>query len=105
MPGPSLDRIRRICELLDHPELTYPSIQITGTNGKSTTARIVTALACAHGLSTGTFVSPHVVSVTERLSVCGRPITEDEFGEEYEHVAPYLDAAGDLGQPVTYFEA
>lgn len=105
MPGPSLDRIRRITELLDHPELTYPSIHITGTNGKTTTARMVTALACGHGISTGTFVSPHVQAVTERLSVCGRAIGEEEFGEEYERLLPYLDAGGDPGHPVTYFEA
>jgi dihydrofolate synthase / folylpolyglutamate synthase len=105
MPGPSLDRIARIVKLLDHPELTYPSIHVTGTNGKTTTARIVTALACAQGLATGTFVSPHVESITERLSVCGRAITEEELGDEYEHLLPYLDAGADIDQPVTYFEA
>jgi dihydrofolate synthase / folylpolyglutamate synthase len=105
MPGPSLDRIRAVAELLDHPQGTYPSIQVTGTNGKTTTARLITALACAHGLSTGTFISPHIDSVTERLSICGRPITEDEFGEEYGHVLPFLEQVDRSGDPVTYFEA
>src|SRR5262249_24342963 len=66
MPGPSLDRIRALVELLDHPELTYPSVHVTGTNGKTTTARLISAVACAHGLSTGTYLSPHLQTVTER---------------------------------------
>ena len=47
-------------------------------------------LACAHGLTTGLYTSPHLVSVRERLSVCGVDITEEEFAEEYEHLLPYL---------------
>src|SRR5689334_2005367 len=91
MPGPSLERISKVVNLLDHPERTYPSIHITGTNGKTTTARMVTALACAHGITTGTFTSPHLESVTDRLSICGRPIPEEEFAEAYAHLAPYLE--------------
>jgi len=105
MPKPDLARVGELVALLDHPELTYPSIQITGTNGKTTTSRAVTAIACAHGLTTGTFVSPHVVSVTERLTICGAPIGEEEFGEEYEHVLPYLLLVDDRVGPVSYFEA
>jgi dihydrofolate synthase/folylpolyglutamate synthase len=105
MPEPSLDRIRGLAEALDHPQLTYPSIQVTGTNGKTTTARMVTALACAHGLATGTFISPHIESVTERLSLCGEAIAEREFGEEYGRLLPYLQRVDALGHPATYFEA
>ena len=105
MPEPDLERISQLAELLDHPELTYPSIQITGTNGKTTTARLVTELACAQGLSVGTFTSPHLTSVTERLSVCGIQISEEEFGEEYGRIRPYLDRVDGFGRPVTYFEA
>jgi len=104
MPGPSLERIERIVQLLDDPQLSYPSIHITGTNGKTTTARLVTRLACAHGLPIGTFISPHLESVTERLSVCGDEITEEEFAQEYTRLAPYLEAVDGFGQPVTYFE-
>jgi dihydrofolate synthase/folylpolyglutamate synthase len=104
-PGPSLDRIRQLAKLLDHPELTYPSIHITGTNGKTTTTRMIAALACRHGLSSGTFVSPHVREVTERFSVCGVEMTEGEFAEEYDRLLPYFDRVGLLGKPVTYFEA
>ncbi len=104
MPAPSLDRIRALAELLDDPELTYPSIHITGTNGKTTTARMVTAFGCAHGLATGTYVSPHVTSITERISVCGRDVSEDEFAEEYERLMPYRDRVDARVGRVTYFE-
>ncbi len=80
-PEPSLDRIRAVADLLDNPQLTYPTVHVTGTNGKTTATRMVTALACAHGLSTGTFISPHVASITERLSVCGVEITQEVFAE------------------------
>jgi len=105
MPGPSLDRIRAVAELLDHPERTFPAVQVTGTNGKTTAARLAAALACAHGLTTGLFVSPHLSSVTERLSVCGLEISVAEFGEEYEHVLPFLRSVDDAVGQVTYFEA
>jgi dihydrofolate synthase / folylpolyglutamate synthase len=102
---PDLSRITALAELLDDPELAYPTIHITGTNGKTTTARIATAIACAHGLTTGLYTSPHLLSVTERLQVCGRPIGETEFGEEYEHLLPYLQTVDARGERVTYFEA
>ena len=104
-PEPSLDRIRAVAELLDNPQLTYPTVHVTGTNGKTTTTRTVAALACAHGLSTGTFISPHIAAITERLSVCGVDITEDEFAEEYERLVPCFERAEGFGQRVTYFEA
>lgn len=105
MPEPDLDRIAEVVRLLDHPELAYPSIQITGTNGKTTTARLVTALACAHGLTTGTFISPHVISVTERLSVCGDAIPDGDFADEYARLQPYLELVDASVGRVTYFEA
>ncbi|HTG48304.1 MAG TPA: Mur ligase family protein [Actinomycetota bacterium] len=106
MPGPSLTRIRAVADLLDHPERTYPTIHVTGTNGKTTAARATAALACAHDLTTGLFTSPHLLSVTERLDVCGESIAPETFAEEWEHLEPILhlvDGAGD-GE-VTYFEA
>ncbi len=105
MPEPDLERIRALAELLDDPQRTYPTIHVTGTNGKTTTARLATELACAHGLSTGLFTSPHLASVTERISACGRPMTEHEFGEEYEHLLPYLRTVDERVGRITYFEA
>ena len=103
---PDLSRILALATLLSDPQLTYPSIHVTGTNGKTTTARIAAELACAHGITTGLYTSPHLLSVCERLSVCAADITEVEFAEEYEHLLPYLltvDAQSE--ERVTYFEA
>jgi dihydrofolate synthase/folylpolyglutamate synthase len=104
MPERGLDRIRALADSLDHPELTYPSIHVTGTNGKTTTARMVTELACAQGIPVGTFISPHVTSVTERLSLCGEPIAEEEFAEEYGRLLPLVERIEGQGHRVTYFE-
>ncbi|MFN2544639.1 MAG: folylpolyglutamate synthase/dihydrofolate synthase family protein [Actinomycetota bacterium] len=101
---PDLSRIEALADLLDHPERTYPSVHITGTNGKTTTARLVTAITCTHGLPTGTYTSPHLESVVERISLCGDPIGEDEFAAEYERLLPYLREVDRQGEPVTYFE-
>lgn len=102
---PNLDRIMALAELLGDAQLTYPTIHVTGTNGKTTTSRLITALACAHGLTTGLYTSPHLRSVIERIGVCGAPISEEEFGEEYERLLPYLQTVDARGERVTYFEA
>ncbi len=104
MPERGLERIQAIAESQNHPELTYPSIQVTGTNGKTTTARMITAIACGHGLSAGTYISPHVGSVTERLALCGEPISEEEFAQAYRHLLPFLERVDGPGFRVTYFE-
>jgi dihydrofolate synthase/folylpolyglutamate synthase len=102
---PDLSRITALVELLDHPQSTYPTIHVTGTNGKSTTTRLIEAIACAHGLSAGAYTSPHLHSVTERLTLCGEPISEEELAEEYERLLPYLrEVDGRSDQRVTYFE-
>jgi dihydrofolate synthase/folylpolyglutamate synthase len=104
--GPSLERIMRIASMLGDPQLTYPTIHITGTNGKTTTSRIVTALTCAHGLATGTYTSPHLRSVTERIATCGREITEEEFAEAYSELLPLMQMVdSESPERVTYFEA
>lgn len=104
MPEPDLERIRALADLLDHPQLTYPTVHVTGTNGKTTIARLVSRLTCAHGLSTGLFTSPHLSSVTERFEVCGEAIGAEGFGEEYEHLLPFLLAVDERVGRVTYFE-
>jgi dihydrofolate synthase/folylpolyglutamate synthase len=80
---PDLDRITTLARVLGDPQLTYPTIHVTGTNGKTTTSRLVSALACAHGLTTGLYTSPHLESVTERIAICGEPISEADFAAEY----------------------
>ena len=103
---PDLTRITALAELMGDPQRTYPTVHVTGTNGKTTTTRLVTTLACAHGLVSGAYTSPHLESVTERLAVCGEPIGEEEFGDEYERLLPYMQAVeARSDERVTYFEA
>ena len=106
MPGPSIERIQALVNYLDHPERTYPTIHVTGTNGKSTAARAAASIACASGLSTGLYLSPHLVDLTERFSVCGQDISHAAFAEEWEHLEPYLEMIDGQGMgELTYFEA
>jgi dihydrofolate synthase / folylpolyglutamate synthase len=105
LPEPDLERIRALATLLADPQLTYPTIHVTGTNGKTTTARLAAAIACAHGLTTGLFTSPHLASVTERFEICGDPMSEEAFGEEFEHLLAYLRTVDERVGGVTYFEA
>jgi dihydrofolate synthase/folylpolyglutamate synthase len=101
---PDLDRIRALAELLAHPELTYRTIHVTGTNGKTTTARLAARILCAQGVKAGLYTSPHLMSVTERLALCDASIAEQEFAEVYAHLLPYLEEIDRRGERVTYFE-
>lgn len=103
--APSTQRIEAICEALNHPERAVPAIHITGTNGKTSSARIATSLLGALGLSVGTYTSPHLESVTERICHSGDPLSEEDFGEVFANVKPYIDhVEKKLGQTLTYFE-
>ena len=77
--GLSLDRMRRVVEVLGDPQDDYPVIHITGTNGKGSTARMISALLAAHQLSVGSYTSPHLEHVTERIARNGEPIEPEEF--------------------------
>jgi dihydrofolate synthase/folylpolyglutamate synthase len=102
---PDLERIRAVADLLDHPERTYRTVHVTGTNGKTTTARLVGRILCAHGLGSGVYTSPHLRRVTERVALCDDEISEREFAETYGHLLPVLrDVDGRGDEPVTYFE-
>ena len=87
---PSLDRIRALVDLLGDPQTAFPVIHLTGTNGKTTTARMVDSLLREMGLRTGRYTSPHLESMTERISLDGDVITEEGFVRAYAEVAPYL---------------
>jgi dihydrofolate synthase/folylpolyglutamate synthase len=103
---PDLSRILALATYLDDPQLVYPTIHVTGTNGKGTAARVTTEITCAHGIATGLYTSPHLESVTERLSVCGEDIGEGEFAEEFTRLHPYLELVDEQSEErVTYFEA
>ena len=87
---PTLDRVRAVCELLGDPQRAYRVVHVTGTNGKTSTARMIERLVREHGLRTGRFTSPHLTRVTERIAVDGEPISDERFVEVWQDVAPYV---------------
>jgi dihydrofolate synthase/folylpolyglutamate synthase len=102
---PTLDRIRDFVELLGDPQRSYRVVHLTGTNGKTSTARMVEGLLLALGLRTGRFTSPHLEIMRERIVVDGEPLTEEAFVEAFNDVAPYthlVDAQHD--HPLSFFE-
>jgi dihydrofolate synthase/folylpolyglutamate synthase len=105
---PTLDRIAALTELLGDPQHAYPVIHLTGTNGKTSTSRMVDTLVRASGLRTGRFTSPHVESMTERISIDGEPLTEDAFVAAYQDVLPYTRMVEQdpllEGHPMSFFE-
>ncbi|MFI9646118.1 bifunctional folylpolyglutamate synthase/dihydrofolate synthase [Streptomyces sp. NPDC052040] len=88
---PSVDRIAALMDVLGDPQRSYPSIHITGTNGKTSTARMIEALLGAFDLRTGRYTSPHVQSITERISLDGAPVSAERFIETYQDIKPYLE--------------
>lgn len=102
---PDLDRIRRLAAMLGDAQLAYPSIHVTGTNGKTSVTRMAATLLSAAGVSAGTYTSPHMQSVRERFTVTGRWIGEQAFADVVEQVAPIADLVDqELEDRTTYFE-
>ena len=98
---PSLDRIEAFTEVLGDPQRSYPVIHLTGTNGKTSTARMIDTLLRALDLRTGRFTSPHVERMSERISVDGEPLTDEEFVAAFNDVAPYTHLI-DASEAVSY---
>lgn len=102
---PSLDRILAFTELLGDPQTTFRSIHLTGTNGKTSTSRMVDTLLRALDLRTGRFTSPHVQRINERVSVDGEPLDDEAFVRAFNDVAPYVGLVdADQPHPVSFFE-
>jgi dihydrofolate synthase/folylpolyglutamate synthase len=102
---PGLERITRLLEAMGRPDEGYPIIQVAGTNGKTSTSRLATWILVAHGLTTGTYTSPHLQRVEERLAVNGRFSTPEEFALAVSDVAAFEDVLTARGDdPSTYFE-
>ena len=106
---PSLDRIRAVMELAGDPQRTYPVIHLTGTNGKTTTARVIESLLREMGLRTGRFTSPHLHTMLERIAIGGRSIEAEKFLAAYDEVIDLIDIVDARseaeGEPrMTYFE-
>ena len=102
---PDLERIALLMDMLGSPQKAYPVIHISGTNGKTSTARITDSLLRSFGLRVGRYTSPHLESVTERITIDGVPLTEEQFVAAYDDIAPYVELV-DSRMPVkmTFFE-
>ncbi|MFS0886167.1 bifunctional folylpolyglutamate synthase/dihydrofolate synthase [Aeromicrobium sp. 179-A 4D2 NHS] len=102
---PSLDRIRAICELMGDPQNAQPVVQLTGTNGKTSTSRMIDALLRALDLRTGRFTSPHLQRINERICIDGEPLSDELFVDAYADVAVYADLVDrDQEHPLSFFE-
>jgi len=104
--SPSRDRILRLLDLLGQPQRSYRAIHLTGTNGKTSTARMVDDLLRGFGLRTGRYTSPHLSSITERIVLDAQPVSDGLFADAYAELAPYLDLVdADSDLRLTFFEA
>ncbi len=109
---PGLARIEALTRLLSDPQLNFLTIHLAGTNGKTSTARIITSILAGHGLSTGLYTSPHLHDVRERFVLAGWDegpvwdiIDEQEFADTLTYLLPFIQMVeDDLGEPLTYFE-
>ncbi|MGH2856522.1 MAG: bifunctional folylpolyglutamate synthase/dihydrofolate synthase [Solirubrobacteraceae bacterium] len=103
-----LDRMRRLMTALEHPERRFDSIHVVGTNGKSSTTRMIAAILGHHGLRTGAYLSPHLVSFGERIRIDNRDVSPDEFGAAVSRAAraaELVDRSLEPDDGVTQFEA
>ena len=100
---PTLDRMQRLVDVLGHPENAIPAVHVTGTNGKTSTARCLTSLLTAKGLRVGTFTSPHLESINERIATDGEPISDADLADVLTDLAGLEPLAGD-DVHLTWFE-
>lgn len=108
-PQPRLEPTRRVVELLGDVHRAYPIIHIAGTNGKTTTARLIESILRSYGLATGVFTSPHLVSFNERILLDGVPVRDDVLVTNWLDVKPYVELVDSeleaKGEPrLTFFE-
>jgi folylpolyglutamate synthase/dihydropteroate synthase len=102
---PTLDRVAALVSLLGDPQRAFQVVHVTGTNGKTSTTRMIESLLRERGLRTGRFTSPHLVSMRERICVDGEPLSAERFIELYEEILPYVQLV-DEQQParLSFFE-
>ena len=104
--APTLERISALVDMLGSPQLTYPTIHIGGTNGKTTTSRMIDSLLFEMGLRTGRFTSPHLESYLERICINGQPIDAKELIFSFNDISAYLDLMDTkFDNPISFFEA
>ena len=109
MPVPTLTRVAAVLRLMGDPQESFHVIHVAGTNGKTSTARLVESLLRGAGVRTGLYTSPHLHSVTERICIDGDNLSDETFVAAYEEIRPLLamvdDAEAAEGRPgLTFFE-
>ena len=103
---PTLDRIAGLVDILGSPQLTYPTIHVGGTNGKTTTSRMIDSLLFEMGLRTGRFTSPHLESYLERIAINGESIDPKALIFSFNDISAYLDLMdAKFEHPISFFEA
>jgi folylpolyglutamate synthase/dihydrofolate synthase len=103
--SPTLERIAALTSVLGDPQHAFQVIHVTGTNGKTSTTRMIETLLRERGLRTGRFTSPHLVSMRERICVDGVPLSAERFVELYEEISPYVQLVDDKQPvPLSFFE-
>ena len=95
---PSLERVEAVLDLLGNPERSYRVVHVTGTNGKTSTVRMIERLLAATGMRTGRFTSPHLATIRERIALDGEPISEEGFIAAWEDVAPCIRLVDERSQ-------
>ncbi|QUX30472.1 bifunctional folylpolyglutamate synthase/dihydrofolate synthase [Nocardiopsis akebiae] len=102
---PRLDRVRTLLDLLGDPHRNFRAVHVTGTNGKTSTARMIDALMRGRGLRVGRYTSPHLRTVRERIVIDGEPISQERFVEAYDDIRPYVEMADSMNDaPLSFFE-
>lgn len=103
---PTLDRIAALVDILGSPQLTYPTIHVGGTNGKTTTSRMIDSLLFEMGLRTGRFTSPHLESYLERIAINGESIDPKALIFSFNDISAYLNLMdAKFEHPISFFEA
>lgn len=108
-PQPRLEPTRRALDLLGDPQRAYPIIQLAGTNGKTSTSRMIEGILRGYGLRTGLFTSPHLVHFNERIVVDGEPVSNETLVRNWDDIQPYINMVDleleESGEPtLTFFE-
>src|SRR4051812_2002090 len=103
-----LDRMHKLMTVLGMPQRRFASIHVVGSNGKSSTVRMIAAILERHGIATGSYTSPHLRSFAERIEVGERPVPDADFAAavaRVAHAAALVDRTAAADDRVTQFEA
>lgn len=101
-----LERIKKFCEILDNPQNEYKVIHVAGTNGKGSVTKALSSILKDQGYKVGTFISPHLVKINERIRIDGKNISDEEFIELYNEIEPYIERieSGNKEMSPSFFE-